>query len=236
MAPALTVIMPVYDEQTTVEAAIARVVEDCPCPFELLVVDDGSTDASHAGIARHAARDPRIRVFRHPRNRGKGAAVRTALAHAVGALTVVQDSDLEYDPRDLVRLLRALDDPRVDVAVGNRFAHGAPAAPYPGHAIANRLLTLAHNVVTGDRLGDLHCCYKVYRTPVLRRLGIREDRFGVDAELMAKVATQRLTIAQVPVSYRPRRYADGKKVGVRDAVRSVWCAVRYGGTARFRGR
>jgi glycosyltransferase involved in cell wall biosynthesis len=218
--------MPAFNEAPTILQAIAAVLAAPVTPLELIVVDDCSTDGTEE-LLRDTS-DPRVTVLRHPHNRGKGAALRTGFAVARGRFVVVQDADLEYDPRDYTELLRPLVEGHADVVFGSRFLGGSHRVLYFWHSVANRMLTLASNVVTDLNLTDIETCYKAFRREVLADLVIEEDRFGVEPELTAKVAALRLRVWEVPVSYRGRSYAEGKKIGFKDALRAGYCVLRYG--------
>ena len=236
--PLLSVVMPAYNEAPTIRQAVAAVLAaplgELGLELELIVVDDCSTDGTSELLSELTGRDPRVRVLRHSTNQGKGAALRTGFAATRGQLVIVQDADLEYDPRDYPVLLRPLLDGHADVVFGSRFLGGAHRVLYFWHSVANRLLTLASNVVTDLNLTDMETCYKAYRREALMQLTIEEDRFGVEPEVTAKVAALRLRIWEVPVSYRGRSYAEGKKIGFKDALRAGYCILRYGLAARLR--
>jgi glycosyltransferase involved in cell wall biosynthesis len=172
----------------------------------------------------------RTHLLVHARNRGKGAAVRTGFAHARGDVVVVQDADLEYDPRDFPALLRPIDEHRADAVFGTRFAAGRPAGW--SHFFGNRLSTAVVNAVTGTSLSDAWVCYKAIRRSVLQTLDLRETGFSIELELVVKLARAQYRLAEVPISYRPRSYAEGKKIGWRDALHGIWAAVKYGETPR----
>ena len=226
MTVLLSVIIPAYNEAPTVEALIARVRAE-GTPKEIIVVDDGSTDATPEILADLEERGF-VRVARHERNRGKGAGVRTGLALATGDVVLIQDADLEYDPRDYARLIEPIVSGRADVVIGSRFAGGEPhRVLYYWHAIGNRLLTTLSNMLSNLNLTDMECCLKAFRREVLASIEIREKGFGVEPELVAKVARAGWRVFEVGVSYAGRTYAEGKKISWRDGVAAVWCIVRY---------
>lgn len=199
------------------------------CVAEVIVVDDASTDDSAAAVDAIAKRDPRVRMFRQPFNQGKGAAVRAGFSHATGDIVLVQDADLEYDPADYPRLIQPILDGHADVVFGSRFIGSeAHRVLYFWHSLGNRCLTLLSNMVTNLNLTDMECCYKVFRRPVLERITIEEDRFGIEPEITAKVANLGVRIYEVSVSYRGRTYAEGKKIGWRDGVRALVAILKYG--------
>jgi glycosyltransferase involved in cell wall biosynthesis/precorrin-6B methylase 2 len=221
----LSVVMPCYNEEQTLKVVVERVLES-PFTRELIIVDDGSRDRS-IEIARSIA-DPRVRVVAQPTNLGKGAAIRRGFAEATSPYVLVQDADLEYDPNDYVELLEPLRDGRADVVYGSRFLAGRPhRVLYFWHAVGNRVLTTASNMFSNLNLSDMETCYKVFRREVLDELGLREDGFGIEAELTAKVAKGPWRIYEVGISYAGRTYAEGKKIGWKDGVWAFYCIVRY---------
>ena len=225
MSRCLSVVIPCYNEAAHLEVCVERVLKE-PIVAEVILVDDGSTDGSLNAIERIV--DPRVRVLRHNGNHGKGAALRTGFSRAVGELVIVQDADLEQDPSDFGRLAEPILDGTADVVYGTRFPTGRRQ---PGqqlvHHYANRILTFLSNRMTGLRLTDMETGYKVFRREVLIGISIREDRFGVEPELTAKIASGGWRIHEVPVSYRPRNAEEGKKIGWKDGVRALVCILRY---------
>jgi SAM-dependent methyltransferase len=224
--------MPCYNEERTILEVVARVL-DQPAVGELLVVDDGSKDRSVELV--RTVKDPRVRLFVQPRNFGKGAALRRGLAQATKPYVIIQDADLEYDPREYPVLLQPLLEGKADVVYGSRFLSGqAHRVLYFWHSLGNRVLTLASNMATDLNLTDMETCYKVFRREVVDRLVIEEDRFGFEPEVTAKVAGQGWRVYEVGISYAGRTYAEGKKIGWRDGVRALYCIGRYGFTSRFK--
>jgi glycosyltransferase involved in cell wall biosynthesis len=223
----LSVVVPCYNEVATVERVV-EAVRNAPWPaIELIVVDDGSTDGTAQALARVAGKIDRL--LAHDRNRGKGAALRTGIAAATGDFVIVQDADLEYDPRDYPTVLAPLAEGRADVVYGSRFMGGAPhRALYFWHSVANRLVTLLSNMFTDLNLTDMETCYKAFRREVIQAIEIEEDRFGFEPEVTAKVARRGCRIYEVGISYSGRTYAEGKKIGLRDGMRTVWCILKYG--------
>jgi glycosyltransferase involved in cell wall biosynthesis len=222
----LSVVIPCYNERGTVRELIER-VEATPFDTEIIVVDDGSDDGSSDALLELEA-EGRVRLLRHERNRGKGAAVRTGFAACSGDVALIQDADLEYDPRDYERLLAPILDGRADAVFGSRFVGGdAHRVLYFWHSIGNRALTLLSNAMTNLNLTDMECCLKAFRREALEGLEIRERRFGVEPELAAWVARRRLRVFEVGVSYAGRTYAEGKKITWRDGVRAVIAIVRH---------
>jgi glycosyltransferase involved in cell wall biosynthesis len=221
----LSVVVPCYDEQGTVLALLDRVLES-PWVAEVVVVDDGSTDGTRELLAK--VDDPIVRVVLHDVNRGKGAALRTGIAHATADYVVIQDADLEYDPSEYGELLGPLEQELADVVFGSRFLGGRPhRVLYFWHSLGNRLLTLMSNMFTDLNLTDMETCYKAFRRDVIQSIDIEEDRFGFEPEVTAKLAKARWRIYEVGISYAGRTYAEGKKIGWRDGVRALVCIVRY---------
>ena len=235
--PTLSVVMPAYNERATIHEALRRVLDAPVGSLEIVVVDDGSTDGTRELLTKGVALDPRVRVVLHDVNRGKGAALRTGFAEARGRFVVVQDADLEYDPDELPKLLAQLERGLADVVYGSRFAGGgAHRVLYYWHSVGNRALTTLSNIVTDLNLSDMETCYKVFRREVLSEIQLRENRFGIEPELTAKIAQLGVRVYEVPISYYGRTYAEGKKIGLKDAFRAVYCILRYGVPARLRGR
>ncbi|MDQ7858092.1 MAG: glycosyltransferase family 2 protein [Armatimonadota bacterium] len=225
--PLLSVVIPVYNERATIEELLRRVAA-APFDKEIIVVDDGSTDGTREVLAGLDGTVPDgIRIALLPANAGKGAALRRGFQEARGAIVLVQDADLEYDPADYPRLLAPLLDGEADVVYGSRFLAGR-ARGRPGQRIGNRVLTLWSNLFTGLRLSDVYVCYKVFRREVLDGLALRENRFGFEAEVTARIARRGWRVREVPISYRPRTHAEGKKIKLKDALAGLWCVVRYG--------
>jgi len=231
--PLLSVVMPVFNERPTVLEIIARV---CAAPvdsLELIVVDDCSTDGTREALMEAVGRYPKIKVFSHESNRGKGAALRTGFANVRGQFVLIQDADNEYDPNDYPMLLRPLLSGDADVVFGSRFLGGPHRVLYYWHSVANNALTTLSNMLTDLNLTDMETCYKVFRREVLQQLDLREDRFGIEPEITAKIAQLGARVYEVPISYRGRTYAEGKKIGLKDACRAVYCILRYGIPARL---
>ena len=223
--PCLTAVVPCYNEEATVLTLLDRVCAS-PWIYEVIVVDDGSTDTTRDLLA--TVTDSRVRVILQPRNQGKGAALRTGFAAASGDYVVVQDADLEYNPDEYGYLLEPLENGVADVVYGSRFLGGRPhRVLYFWHSLGNRMLTLLSNMFTDLNLSDMETCYKVFRREVIQRMTIEEDRFGFEPEITAKLAREQLQIYEVGISYAGRTYAEGKKIGWRDGMRAVVCIVRY---------
>jgi glycosyltransferase involved in cell wall biosynthesis len=219
------VVVPCYNEHGTIMTLLKHVAES-PWVREIIVVDDGSTDGTQQVLGD--VDNPMVRVLRHEVNQGKGAALRTGFAHATSEFVIVQDADLEYDPTEFGDLLPPILDDKADVVFGSRFQSGRPhRVLYFWHSMGNRVLTLASNMFTGLNLSDMETCYKLFRLEVIQSITIEEDRFGFEPEITAKVAKGGWRIYEVGISYSGRTYADGKKIGKRDAIRAVYCIVRY---------
>jgi len=224
-APLLSVVIPVYNEEKTLREIVRR-VQGVSIPKEIIIVDDGSSDGTREILQREI--EPLgIRVFYQDRNRGKGAALRRGFEEVSGDIVIIQDADLEYDPREYPRLLEPILDGRADVVFGSRFTSGARRVLFFWHAVGNRMLTTLSNALTNVNLTDMETCYKVFRREILTDLVLVEDRFGFEPEFTARVAKKGWRIYEVPISYSGRSYQDGKKIGWRDGVRALWCIVRY---------
>ncbi len=226
----LSVVMPVYNEQRTLRDIVAAVLA-VPIRKEIVLVDDGSKDDSRRILAELAAAHPEVRVFEHPQNRGKGAALRTGFEQARGEVVVVQDADLEYDPRDYPVLLAPIVRGEADVVFGSRYLVDSRD---PGrerdhfyHYLGNRFLTFVSNLFTGLNLTDMETCYKCFRREVLRDVVIHSRRFTVEPEFTAKVARLPVRIHEVPIRYQGRKYSEGKKITWRDGVAAIWAIVKY---------
>ncbi len=224
----LSVLIPVYNERASLEALLCR-VEAVPVRKEILLVDDGSTDGTREWIrANVEGQSADIRVFTHPTNQGKGAAIRTALAQATGDILLIQDADLEYDPADYPALLQPILDGVADVVYGNRFAGTANApSPLPGHRLGNAVLTWLSNRLTGLHLTDMEVCYKVFTAEAIQGMILQSSRFEFEAEITARLAKRRCRFAEVPITYHPRSYAEGKKIGWRDGLQTLRAILKY---------
>jgi glycosyltransferase involved in cell wall biosynthesis len=225
----LSVVIPVYNEARTVEEIVRRVCAvNLLIPVELVLVDDCSADGSRDVLRRLAASHPEWRVLFHETNRGKGAALRTGFQAATGDVVIVQDADLEYDPRDYVALLAPILEGYADVVFGSRFLGGGPhRVVFYWHYVGNRLLTTLSNMLTDLNLTDMEVCYKMFRREVLAGIQLEEDRFGFEPEITAKVARGNWRVYEVPIAYYGRGYAEGKKITWRDGFRALWCIVKY---------
>lgn len=223
--PCLAVVIPCFNEAAHVMECVARVLAE-PIVIEVLLVDDGSTDGTEEVL--RSVTDERVQVVHHVVNHGKGAALRTGFAHATANLITTQDADLEQDPRDFYRLVRPILDDQADVVYGTRFPGGSRHEGQKFvHHWANLFLTKFSNLLTGLDLSDMETGYKVFRSEVLEGIQIEEDRFGVEPEITAKIASAGWRVQEVPVSYSPRTVAAGKKIGWTDGVRAVFCILKY---------
>ncbi len=226
----LSIVIPVFNERETIRQIVEAVlaVELASIDKELVIVDDCSTDGTRDELAILAATGSPIRVLHHTRNQGKGAALRTGFAAATGDIVLVQDADLEYDPREYPRLILPMLEGRADVVFGSRFVGGeSHRVLYFWHSLGNRFLTLLSNMFTDLNLTDMETCYKVFRRDVLTRLTVEENRFGFEPEITAKVAKLGCRVYEVGISYAGRTYNEGKKIGWRDGIRAIWCILKY---------
>jgi glycosyltransferase involved in cell wall biosynthesis len=227
----LSILMPVYNERTVVERSVSLVLT-APLPEhmdrELVIVDDCSTDGTWDILQRLAQAYPEIRLFRHEKNSGKGAAVRSAVAHALGDFSIIQDADLEYDPAEYPRLLQPLLDGHADAVFGSRYLAGEQTRVLPfWHSMINKGLTLVSNMFCNLNLTDMETCYKVFRTDLLKSVPIRSDRFGFEPEITMKSAKRKFRIYEVPISYHGRTYEEGKKIGWKDGIKALGVVLKF---------
>jgi glycosyltransferase involved in cell wall biosynthesis len=226
----LSIVIPIFNEAATLEEILRQVLAvDVGMERELVLVDDCSRDGSRDKLQQLKVEHPEWQVIFHEFNRGKGAALRSGFAAATGDIVLIQDADLEYDPKDYPRLLGPLLDGHADVVYGSRFIGGGPhRVVYFWHSLGNRFLTLFSNMLTDLNLTDMEVCYKVFRREVLQSITLLEDRFGFEVEVTAKIARgKRWRIYEVPISYYGRSYAEGKKITWKDGVHAIWCILKY---------
>lgn len=217
----LSILIPVYNERATILEILKR-VQAVPYEKEIIAVDDGSTDGTRELLAQVQG----VTVLYHDRNRGKGAAIQTALAHATGDIIVIQDADLEYDPRDYKQLVEPIMEGRAKVVYGSRFL-GPRMAMFFWHMVANKMLTLMTNILYDAILSDMETGYKAFRADVIKGMRLRSHRFDFEPEVTAKVLKRGIRIFEVPISYYGREYSEGKKIGVKDGFVAIWTLLKY---------
>lgn len=220
----LSVIMPVYNEQDTIETIIEQVLSE-PTEKELIIVDDCSKDGTRDILQKIT--DPRIRIFYHDVNQGKGAAIRTAISKISGDVAIIQDADLEYNPKEYARMIKPIVEDNADVVYGSRFRGAEQRVLFFWHYIANKFLTLLSNMMTNLNLSDMETCYKAFRSSTLQKIEIQSNRFGVEPELTAKVAKMHCRVYEIPISYYGRDYTEGKKITWRDGFSAIWCIIKF---------
>jgi glycosyltransferase involved in cell wall biosynthesis len=237
----VSILIPVYNEQATLREILRRVrsvnlmLDDTHAAYlkgplelekEIVLVDDGSSDGSDAILRDEAAKGDLVVLF-HGTNKGKGAAVRSAIQAATGDILLVQDADLEYDPREYLTLLLPILEGRAEVVYGSRFLGGPRTAMLFWHMLANKLITLMTNLLYNAILSDVETCYKVFRADVIKAIPLRANRFEIEPEITAKVLKRGYRIYEVPISYTGREYHEGKKIGLKDAFEAVWALMKY---------
>ncbi|HET8925838.1 MAG TPA: glycosyltransferase family 2 protein [Candidatus Acidoferrum sp.] len=243
-SPKVSIVIPVYNEKATIDEILRRVL-DTEIRKEVIVVDDCSTDGTRQILENMAARqasgdqtapaqdggDPvalrDVQFLFQSHNQGKGAALRRGFAQATGEIVLVQDADLEYDPRDYGVLLEPIVDGRADVVYGSRFLGGPQRVHYFWHYVANRILTLLSDISTNLKLSDMETCYKVFRREVLTGIELKSNRFGFEPEITAKIAKHKWRVYEVPITYAGRTYEEGKKITWKDGFQALWCIIRY---------
>jgi glycosyltransferase involved in cell wall biosynthesis len=222
----LSVIMPVFNERPTIVAIIER-VKDVGLADEIIIVDDGSTDGTRDILSELADRDEKIILILHDTNQGKGAAVRTGIKAAKAELVLIQDADLEYDPRDYSALMKPIDEGLADVVYGSRFLGAPRRVTMFWHMVANKLLTLMTNLLYNSILTDMETCYKLFKREIIKDIPLRSKRFEFEPEITAKLLKRKVRIFEVPITFNPREYEEGKKIGLSDAFEAVWALIKY---------
>ena len=222
----VSVLMPVFNEEATLDKIIEKVRQQ-GVHDELVIVDDCSTDGTRDRLIELNQIYDDIRVIMHGYNKGKGAALKTALMHARGDIVLVQDADLEYDPSDYAKLIEPIQNGEADVVYGSRYLENTSQNSSGIHRLGNRMLTTLSNLTTGLRLSDMETCYKAIRRDAMRGICLRENRFGFEPEITAKLARRGARIVECPISYHARGWDEGKKIGIRDGMRAIWCILRY---------
>ena len=223
----LSVVIPCYNELTTVEDIVSQVKEHSPLKTEIIIVDDFSTDGTR-DLLSSKPNDWVQQIIYQEENQGKGAALRTGFQYAKGDYIIVQDADLEYSPKEYAKLLQPILDGKADVVFGSRFAGGeSHRVVYFWHMLANQFLTLLSNMLTNINLTDMETCYKLFKREILQQITIEENRFGFEPEITAKVAKLKCRIYEVGISYYGRTYEEGKKIGWKDGVRAVYAILKY---------
>jgi glycosyltransferase involved in cell wall biosynthesis len=222
----LSIIIPCYNESKTINSLIEAVKKSPVKKREIIIVDDGSKDGTRDILSE--LNDPEVRVIFHAQNQGKGAALRTGFNEAKGDICIVQDADLEYDPQEFQIVIQPILDGKADVVFGSRFQGGRPhRVVYFWHRIGNGLLTLMSNFFTDLNLSDMETCYKAFRREVIQSINIKENRFGFEPEVTAKISKMNIRIYEVGISYYGRTYDEGKKIGWRDGFRAIYCIIKY---------
>ena len=224
----LSVIVPCYNERTTILQLIEKVRLSPVDSKEIIVVDDGSVDGTRELLQSLEQTASDLKILFHPKNMGKGAALRTGFAAAAGEICIVQDADLEYDPQEFPLVIQPIIDGKADVVFGSRFQSGRPhRVVYFWHRIGNGFLTLLSNIFTDLNLTDMETCYKAFKRDVIQSVQICENRFGFEPEITAKISRRNLKIYEVGISYYGRTYSEGKKIGWKDGVRAIYCILKY---------
>lgn len=220
----LSVIIPVFNEKNTI-SEILKQVQAAPFEKEIIIVDDGSADGTREILS--AVKDPQIKILHHERNKGKGAAVRTALSCVSGGIVLIQDADMEYSPEDYPALLKPILEGKADAVYGSRFLGGPHRVLYFWHYLANSLFTLLTNLLYNINLTDMGTCYKAFRSDVIKNISLRVNRFGFEPEVTAKICKRKLRIYEVPISYYGRTYAEGKKITWLDGFVYLACLLWF---------
>jgi len=222
----LSIVMPVFNERSTLETILKR-VHAVGLADEIILVDDGSQDGTRELFPELERLYPELRVILHEQNQGKGAAVRTGIGAATGELVLIQDADLEYDPRDYKMLLDPIEQGNADVVYGSRFLGAPRRVAMFWHMVANKLLTLMTNLLYNSILTDMETGYKLFRREIIQDIPLHSRRFDFEPEVTAKLLKRRIRIFEVPISFNPREYSEGKKIGLADAFEAVWTLIKY---------
>ncbi len=223
----LSVVIPVYNEVSTLRELVA-LVQAVDLPKELILVDDFSTDGTRNLLTEIERESDNVRILFHDQNFGKGRALRTGFDHATGDYVIIQDADLEYDPQDYSKLLKPLLSGKADAVFGSRFlTTDEHRVLYFWHSLGNRLLTLLSNMATDLNLSDMETCYKVFRRGLIQSIELEEDRFGFEPEITQKIAKAGARVYEVGIAYHGRTYEEGKKIGMKDGFRALWCILKY---------
>lgn len=222
--PRLSVVIPVFNERATIKEIVGR-VRAVPIDKEIILVDDGSNDGTRELLRELEGEG--VRVILHDRNRGKGAALRTGFQACIGEIVIVQDADLEYFPEEYPELIEPIVNGWAEVVYGSRFLGRRHRVLLYHHYLANKFLTFLSNLFTNLNLSDMETCYKVFRREVIQGIPLKQDRFGFEPEITAKVARRRLRVFEVAISYNGRTYEEGKKIGFKDGIKALWCIFRY---------
>jgi len=222
----LSVVIPVYNEESTIEEIVKR-VDAIRIEKEIIIVDDFSTDATREKLKEITKNRSDIKVSYHHKNRGKGAALRTGFEHVTGDIVIIQDADLEYDPKEYKRLIGPITDGVADVVYGSRFLGGPHRVLFFWHYLGNRFLTLLSNIMNNINLTDMETCYKVFKSEILKELRFKSNRFGFEPEFTAKISKKKYRIYEIPISYYGRTYEEGKKIGWKDGVVAIFYIVWY---------
>ena len=223
----LSIIIPCYNEQNTILELLSLVKNNSYKDIEIIVVDDNSRDDTKKILYEN--KDLYDLLIEHKINKGKGSAIRSGLEKITGEIVIIQDADLEYDPNEYIKLLKPILNNKADVVYGSRFQGGNPhRILYFWHTIGNKFLTLLSNMFTNLNLTDMECCYKVFRSDIIRKIKLRENKFGFEPEVTAKISKLNCRIYEVGVSYYGRTYKEGKKIGWKDGISAIFCIIKYG--------
>jgi glycosyltransferase involved in cell wall biosynthesis len=228
MNPSLSIIVPVFNEERTILQLLETVFQKVPDVFEVIVVDDGSTDRTREIVTAYVNNNPLVRLIRHPKNLGKTAGLRTGFRESKGDIVIVQDSDMEYDPEDIPSVIQPIQEGKADVVYGSRFmVRRAARVLYFRHYLANRLLTFCSNLMTDLNMTDVETGYKAFRGDIIRQMNIVSSGFGFEIEVTAKASKLKYRIYEVPISYHGRTYEEGKKIGFKDALMAMFYIFRF---------